>query len=100
MISDEFLIVRTDGDWFDFRPEEYESVLRPKSFSSSPTKPDFGHYTINTDGLRLSFTFEEPGIQVVVEDGNIEEDQIHRIMIEILENIEQTTGQKGKIFVL
>ena len=99
-VADEFFIVRTDGNCLDIHNKQYELALKPKSFSSSPTTPDFGHYAIKSESMRMSFTFEQPGIQVVVEEGNIGEDKLLRIMSEILQNIEQVTGQKVEFFVL
>jgi hypothetical protein len=66
----EFLIKRTDGDWFDLRHEHLKEVLRPTSYSSKPIE-GCGDHRIEVEGCEVSFSYEDPGIQVCFESGAI-----------------------------
>ena len=62
----EYLIKRTDGEWFDLRGRLAEA-LRPSSFASERVT-GWGDWRIHTNGVEISFSYEDPGIQVVFED--------------------------------
>jgi hypothetical protein len=92
----EFLIKRTDGDWFDLSFNQYSAVFHPKSLPS--TKVDgWGEYRILVADCEIAFSYEDPGIQVSFECENISEELATKIVEEICSNIIQATGQKGKV---
>lgn len=92
----EFLIKRTDGDWFDLHATRFAEVLKPNSFPSRPTS-GWGDHRIEVLGCEVSFSYEDPGIQVCFERGPIPDDQAKQIVREILENITRSTGQPGNV---
>ena len=97
-MSGEYLIRRTDGEWFSISASRAAEAYRPTSFASERTE-GWGDWRIRTNGVEISFSYEDPGIQVTFETdcSSAVESQIIR---EILENIERVTGQKGHIVPL
>jgi len=94
----EYLIRRTDGEWFDLDHTRFAEVLRPTSLPSKPV-PGWGDHRIRVKGFEVSFSYEDPGIQVVFE-GSMSEEDADRITQEVLANIVQATGQQGKVIPL
>ena len=94
----EFLIRRTDGEWFEFHRERFPAVLKPASFASQPVR-GWGDHRIEVEGVQVSFSFEDPGIQVSF-DGQIEAAKASQIVEEILASIETCTGQHGRVVPL
>jgi hypothetical protein len=73
-------------------------VLRPINFESV-TITGWGNHRIQVEGVEIAFSFEDPSIQIIFEseiDGEIAD----QIVGEILENIEKTTGQSGRVVPL
>ena len=95
----EFLIRRTDGPWFDLLPHEYAEVLRPRSVSWHPS-PRPGGYTIRVEASEVTFAYEEPGIRVVFEGGDLPEEMARKIVSEVCANITALTGQAGEVVAL
>lgn len=95
----EYLIKRTDGEWFDFHKNRFEEILRPRSFPSI-TIVGWGNHRIEVAGCEISFSFEDPGIQVIVENINIPAEQIEQLVQEICQNIAEKTGQQGIVISL
>lgn len=95
----QFLIRRTDGPWFEIPDERFEEVVRPHSV---PSTPILGRdvYRIGVQGCELSFSFEEPGIQVVVESGEMTAELAKRLVDEISASITEATGQKSEVIQL
>jgi hypothetical protein len=85
----EFLIKRTDGDWFDFPPES--DPYRPLSIPLQRVE-GWRDELIEIDGCQISFSYEDPGIQVSFE-GQIEEKRAVSIAEEIRLQIEKVSGQ-------
>jgi hypothetical protein len=94
----DFLIRRTDGEWFDLHYEQMPAVLKPASFASRPVE-GWGDHRIEVEGVHVSFSDEDPGIQVSFE-GEIDETKARQIVEEILASIETSTGQRGKVVPL
>ena len=94
----EHLIRTRDGDWFNLHCKDYEAVLKPKSFASQPVS-GWGDHRIVCENVEISFSYEDPGIQVAFE-GDIPEDIANQIVEEIRESIEAATHQKGYVVCL
>ena len=94
----EYMIRTCDGDWFNLHRDSYAEVLKPKSFPSRPTS-GWGHHRIKTEGVAISFSYEDPGIQVIFE-GDLPEALALQIVEEIRERIETATNQKGYVISL
>ena len=92
----EFLIKRTDGDWFDLHKDQYSVVLHPTSFPWKRVE-GWGEYRIKVADCEIAFSYEDPGIYVAFECDNIAEELATKIVEEICSNIIQATGQKGKV---
>jgi len=90
----EYPIKRTDGEWFDLRGR-LADALRPSSFASERID-GWGDWRIRTNGVEISFSYEDPGIQVVFED-DLPQDVADQIAEEILRNVETVSGQKGRV---
>ena len=95
----EFLIKRTDGEWFSLHQKHFIQVLRPKSIQSKPTE-GWGDHRITLPNGKMAFSFEEPGLQVVFEEYSGTKEEAIQILNEILKNIEASTGEHGKIIEL
>lgn len=91
----EYLIRRTDGDWFDLSPEQYAAALRPSSFPWRRVD-GWGDHRIEVGGVEVSFSYEDPGIQVTFE-GDVPEGVADAVVAEVLANITAVTGQEGSI---
>ena len=87
----EFLIRRTDGEWFD----KAWSACNPKTFDYEVI-PGWGNHRIRVLGVEVSISDEEPGYQVSF-DGNIDPVVARRIVEEMRENLEAATGQRGRV---
>jgi len=87
----EFLIRRTDGEWFDAG----WTACNPKSFPYEVI-PGWGNHRIRVLGVEVSISDEEPGYQVSF-DGEIDEAVARQIVDEMRENLEAATGQKGRV---
>ncbi|MBK8575642.1 MAG: hypothetical protein IPN90_08190 [Elusimicrobia bacterium] len=86
----EYLIRREDGDWFDFPSE------------SNPYRPQRVPYRsidnmrIEVEGCEISFSYEDPGIQVSFHR-EMAPERTEQIVREILETVSSVSGQKGRI---
>ena len=90
----EFLIRRTDGEWFD----NAFSACNPKTFEYEVI-PGWGNHRIRVLGVEVSISDEDPGFQVSFE-GEIDEKIARQIVEEMRENLEAATGQKGRVVEL
>jgi hypothetical protein len=88
----EFLVKRTDGDWFDLPVGS--NPYRPKTVPYEPLGTD--EHAILIGRCEVSFSFEDPGIQISF-DGDIAEDLAERVASEVLERIRELTGQRGEV---
>jgi hypothetical protein len=94
----EYLIRRTDGEWFDIPASNAADAYRPTSFASERVQ-GWGDWRIQCEGVEISFSYEDPGIQVSIE-GDLPEKVADQIADEIRDNIERVTGQKGRVVAL
>jgi hypothetical protein len=95
----EYLIRRTDGEWFDVPFHKYPEILRPIRTPSRRIE-GWGDHRIEVEGEQVSFSYEDPGFKVVFETGVLAEERADQIVAEICENIETTSGQKTRIVKL
>ena len=91
----EYLIRRTDDEWFDFPFDQYPEILRPIRTSSRRIE-GWGSNRIEVEGEEISFSDEDPGFQVVFETGILSPERADQIVAEICENIETRTSQKTR----
>jgi hypothetical protein len=91
----EYLIRRSDGEWFDLHADRYAAALRPSSMPNRPVE-GWGDHRIEVSGVEISFSYEDPGIQVTFE-GDLPEEVADAIVTEILANITEVTGQQGRV---
>jgi hypothetical protein len=98
-VVSEFIIQRTDGDYFGVHKSQYAKVLRPIETPSRPID-GWGDHRIVVDGAEISFSFEPPGFQVVFETGALDADRQLAIVTEILRSIERATGQRGQVIAV
>jgi hypothetical protein len=94
----EYLIRRTDGEWFDLPFGRWPEVMRPNSISSHPVE-GWGNHRIEVEGVAVAFSDEDPGVHISFE-GELPEAVARRLVEEVLENIERTTCQRGRIVEL
>lgn len=92
----EYLVRRSDGDWFDFPPgsEPYAPVSIPYRKVEG-----WGDARIEVDGCEISFSYEDPGIQIAFE-GDIAAIRAADIAEEIRLRIEQVSGQSARLIHL
>jgi hypothetical protein len=95
----EFLIRRSDGEWFDLDPCQFVEALRPSTMSSRPITGS-GDHRIEVDGEEISFSYEDPGIQVSFETGKLSPDVTLKIIHEICNRVAVVTGQQGRVVEL
>jgi len=94
----EYLIKRADGEWFDIPASRAAEAYRPTSFAWERIE-GWGDWRIRCEGVEISFSCEDPGIQVSIED-NLPPTVADQIADEIRQNIEHVTGQKGRVVLL
>ena len=94
----EYLLRSVDDDWFDLPADQLPEVLRPNTIESSPVT-GWGDHRIAVEGAEIAFSYEDPGIQVIIE-GTIPETIARRIIEEVLANVERSTGLRGRIVEL
>src|SRR5438552_18306101 len=92
----EYIIARTDGDYFDLHFEQLADALHPITFPSKKVE-GWGEWRIEVEGCEVSFSGEPPGYQVSFECDDIEPDTARKIVNEILLNVESLTGQKAEV---
>lgn len=92
----EFLIRPEEAEWFDF--PKGSCPFRP---IRTPFKEvdGWGDERIGVDGCEISFSSEDPGIQVVFE-GQISRERAVEIIEEIRQSIEAASGQSARVVSL
>ena len=91
----EYLIRRTDGEWFDIPQGKKADAYRPIASPSERIEGE-GTWRIRCEGVEIGFSFEDPGIQIWFE-GDLPESTEDRIADEIRQSIERVTGQMGRV---
>ena len=89
----EFLVKRLDGDWFDL-PEDSDPY-RPITFPYKSLE-GWGDNRIEVADCEISFSYEDPGIQVSFE-GPIDENEAAQIAEEIRKRIQEVSGQQAEL---
>lgn len=92
----EFMIKRTDGQWFDIPDQAWEGLYLPHSVPAEYV-PGHGVPAIRVLGCGVTFSQEEPGSQVSFVRGSADETAARQVVDEILENIIRATGQAGEV---
>ena len=67
----EYQIRCNESDWFDLKKDDFATAFKPNSFESTVIQ-GWGDHRIIISGIEISFSYEDPGIQVVFE-GEVEE---------------------------
>lgn len=91
-----FLISGTDGDWFDLPKVGWEEVYLPKSVAAEHVK-GYDVPAIRVLGCDVTFSYEDPRIQLSFVRGTMDEETASRIVTEILDKITRATGRQGKV---
>ncbi len=88
-----YLIRRIDGEWFDLPQgsDPYRPITIPFK-----REEGWGDGRILVAGCVVSFSYEDPGIQVTFE-GDIDSSTAEKVVDEVRQSIEQVSGQKGRI---
>ncbi len=95
----EFLIRRTDGEWFDLPAGRMADVLRPSSVPSRLVQGN-GEHCMEVLGCLIECSYEDPGIQVSFTDNTLSQKEASQIVEEIAERITESTGQKSRVVPL
>jgi hypothetical protein len=92
----EFLIRSTDGEWFNLKREQFQEAFLPASYPAQPI-PGWGDYRIEIAGCQISFSDEDPGIQVCFEGDVFSDEEAAKIVAEISGQISKITGQASRV---
>lgn len=92
----EFLIRRDDGEWFDIDYGRLDEMLHPNSVEWQRVD-GWGIFRIRVGDGEISFSDEDPGIQVAFESGMIDHESARRIIEEVAANISAVTGQAARV---
>ncbi len=87
----EYLLKRTDGDWFD--TGDMSAVCRPSTIAFE-TIDGWGDARIRIGACDVAFSYEDPGIQISFE-GKIDPDLAKQVAEEVLQRIIAGSGQQG-----
>ena len=88
----EYLLKRTDGDWFDVGGD-IKTACQPISVPFERIE-GWGDARIRVGSCDIAFSYEDPGIQVSFE-GEIDPDLAHKVVAEVLERITRASGESG-----
>lgn len=88
----EFMIRTQNGDWFDFPDTCGPEVFLPLGLEAS-VMADSLVAKVKYEENIFSFSMEEPGIQVVLESGNITQEQAIEFIGAVIKTIESSTKQ-------
>ncbi len=88
----EYIIKRTDGDWFDLDKNKMGDVFYIEGGQLFEGR---GDYCLKTKSGMLTVSYEDPGLQVAFED--FSKDQAEELINNMLRKLEEITGQKGEI---
>jgi hypothetical protein len=94
----EYLIRPNESEWFDLHKDNFSEVFRPINFESEPIT-GWGDHRIKIEGIEISFSYEDPGIQITFW-GEVDGEIADQIVDEILKNIEKSTEQSGSVVLL
>lgn len=94
----EYLIKPVDDEWFDIPMPQAAKAYRPKSFASERIEGP-GDWRIRCEGVDISFSYEDSGIQVSME-GDLGKATADQIADEIRQSIERVSKQKARLIAL
>ena len=92
----EFLIKPLDCEWFDVHKNEEGVVVRPKLFAWK--NEDYGMFTC--EGSDVVFSFEDPGVQLIMHNGDFPPAKAMKIACDIATGIARHTGSRAEVFLL
>jgi hypothetical protein len=92
----EYLIGRTDGDWFDLPYATYPDVLHPTSFPWHRVE-GWGDHRIRVLGCDIAVFYESPGMHVIFEGDTVPREQARQIVEEMARNVASATGQTASV---
>ena len=95
----EFLIRRTNGDWFSLHKQHFDTVLKPESIRAE-TCTGWGDHRIRIHNGEISFSFEEAGLHIFFEKFSGIKVEARRIVEEILKKMTEFSGETGEIIDL
>ena len=87
----EYLLKRTDGDWFDIT--DMKAACQPISAPFEQVE-GWGEARIRVGSCDVAFSYEDPGIQISFE-GEIDSKLAEKVAGEVLDRIMQLSGQTG-----
>lgn len=89
----EYMIKRVDGEFVELPPDANDcSVFQPSGFQSSLVD-GYEVCAVRIDGCVLSFSIEPPGIQVVLEEGDLSEERATEFLEALARELERGTSQ-------
>lgn len=92
----EFLIKTVDGQWFNLKPGDFAKACHPNSVAYE-VSDGWGDHCIAVAGTEISFSYEDPGVQVSFDDDTMGEVQAMQIVTEIAGNLTEATGQASRV---
>jgi len=91
----EYLIRRTDGEWFDLHRDDYDDVfLRPESEDAQVA--GVGDYRFCREGIEIAVNYEDSGLHIILESDAVVE-RFDSWLCGILKRLETKTGQSGEL---
>ncbi len=94
----EFLIRRTDGEWFDLHRDQFESVFQVDAQPSRSINGP-GDHCVAIGDTRISISYEDPGLHLVFE-GSLSYSEAAALAEEFRERVCEATGQSGRVLPL
>jgi hypothetical protein len=94
----EFLIRRTDGEWFDLPRDRFEAVFRPPS-RQLEVAIGAGDLCLLSGATSISIVYDDPGLHVTFR-GPMPEEEAVALVEEFCERVCAETGQAGSVVPL
>ena len=94
----EYIIKRTDGEWFNLNISLYPKVFSSKKYNLKPTQ-GIGDYCLSFNDKLIEISYEYPGLQFAFKN-NFDKNIAKELINEFFKNITQAMGQKGEILQL
>ncbi len=98
MALKEFLIRPVHAKWFELSQADWPLVMHPNTVPYRAVS-GWGNYRITVEGVEISFSDEDPGIQVTFY-GELPADVTDSIVKQIVANIKDRTGEESRIVEL
>ena len=94
----EYLIRRTDGDWFDLHADRHADVFL-RVGSDDTQVPDSGDFCFKRDGVEVQVNGEIAGLHIIIEPV-IDDHLADQWLNEFLQRLQNVTNQKGEFFAI